>query len=360
MLRDNVIMADILEKIREQNRKRAARYYEKHKQTIAEKNKKARACLKNCDIEPKPDASPRQSDSSKESEPDHSVGSLDYVISKFRSVPNIKSNSLKIYVGSVKRIFKRYDIDNLVDFLNDDDLIQTLRDDNTTINTKKADVQTMLYCISNFFTSKVYDAEPLQQYFEELKLDSSAQTKEKQKEKVPTFKQYIDAIKRVEGQQSKAYLIAILYKEVPGLRDDLKSLTLLTKKIGEPGDNYILLPTVGKAIIHIGSYKTSDKYNAIQETLTPKTTAVLREYVKNNNIKEGDTVFGKSALSKYLNSVNKKLNLEITTPGVSLLRKMSVNQNGPELNHQERVANATRHRHSVGVQETSYVRNKKH
>jgi hypothetical protein len=284
-----------LNKIKEQNRQRAKKYYLKNKVTILEKIK----------LNKKP-----------------------YIPTKTTTEPSART--ISFYKETEKTLNKILDIKP--DYKKHNQIIKKINnakhnDKLYSINTKKNFYQLILKMIYDEkikVNLKSYNAYKYQ--FELLNIISRDKTATAQDaETVLTFDDYLPLIKNEYGEKSKQYLIAKLYS-FNGFRDDL-NLVILTNKNNEPDEtkNYVIIPQEeGQGcLIILNEYKTSKRYGQDIMKVPADISNLIKEYKKNNDLKEGELLFNTKSLSKYIKNFNIRIGLNIT---INKLRQMKVSE----------------------------------
>ena len=324
---------EILNKLKEQNKARANRYYEKNKEKISIKRQQVRVSKKK--------------------------KTLEQIIQTLteRDVPK---DTTKLYIDNAKRLSTILNItDFMTAFHNASDVIEKINNATKTtgdkglysINSKKAMYQSIMKL--NDIASLNIPKEDYDQYlkqFDILKLDSKKQTKVRtEDEKVMDFDEYLDIVKNHFGSESKEYLIAELYN-FRGFRDDLQ---FKIAKEATDDVNYII---PGKRVytIVLNTYKTHKKYGSFIIKLPIALSKLIKDYISRNKLEFGDYLF-KNKLSRFIVLFNKKLNLPIT---INTLRQMRISKyhNKRELTSEEEVDLAREMHHSVSSS-AGYKRN---
>ena len=88
---------------------------------------------------------------------------------------------------------------------------------------------------------------------------------------VPSFKKYLQEVKNMFGQESKQYIVALMYS-IFTVRDNYKKMKIIkTQKDKDGVNNFILVD--GKTIkIFINDFKTKSKYELLKYIYNPKNT----------------------------------------------------------------------------------------
>jgi hypothetical protein len=319
------------DRVKKQNRLRQKKYYEANKDKVK--------ALRKEKYESKPDG--EQSNSK------YSNDLLKQRLTDMELNPNTKRKYL-------------YDLNRLLELCSQEPLLPLIRDGNAIIskvsestfavNTKRGIIQIALFMITKFelnVNKKARDM--LTKYFELLKEINTKEHDEKQEtETVLSWAEYLNRIKTEYGESSKMYLIARLYNEIT-LRDDYILKILLKSPKGDVGENYLVLNKNNYTMI-ISKYKTESKYGVIKVKLTKGLTYLIGEYMKNNNLKENDYLFGDHELTAYVVRMNKKINVN---GGISYYRKMTVSEllnNKQNVSDEERISLAKKMAHSPYIQ----------
>jgi len=356
---------ETLEKIREQNRIRAKRYYENNQAKIAKKRKDKRDECIECKEEVKkckdckPTEKPKKDNSKTVLTVQESVSQLKDLIEN--------ENSKTLYDNSIKTLAR---------ILNCSDFNKCLKNAKTVIykietakkkkdptklysvNSKKGLYQSLLKMVDNLDIKLSKNARELyNDRFEIMKTTSHDQTKERvANEQVMDYDVYEQKVKVFFGEGSKESLIVSLYK-LSGFRDDLV-LEIVDKIPKETKINYVVVPsskTINAKII-LNEYKTDKKYQQDIIPVPKETSKEIRKYMDNKGLEYGDYLLGKSKLSGFIKKFNEKMNLPVKVT-INKLRQMRVSkklQNNPT--PEERVKLSKEMKHSTTTSE-KYKRN---
>lgn len=330
---------DRLQKIKDQNKERAKRYYEANKATIAERRKVKKSNVKLPPVTHEP-------------------------VSLQKAVEGIQQkvespNSQRIYINTLRTFMETIaKCTDLFDCLSDSqrviDIIDSAKPKNSeqvySINSRKTIYQTILKLITILdLTIPQTAVDAYKEKFEELKLESLDQTKERvasDDKKVMTFEKYLPMVREKFGEGSKEYLIALLY-QLYGFRDDLQ-LKIVSKKPDSQEENYIVIPrlNIGKHYIILNHFKTA-KRNGQQIVDIPMSLAkVIRAYAKSHGLGEGSYLFGNERLSGFIKKFNEKLGLPITINTYRQMRVSSVLSSDVKPTAKERVKLAKEMNHT--------------
>lgn len=326
-----------LAKIREQNRLRAQKHYAKHRDEIKEKRKVSNALKKQNPVaiveEPATDMHVENTD----------------LLDKLNGL-ELNPNTAKKYKYDLKKVFELIGNANLIDYIREGKtLVQLIRDKDCPINTKRGLVQICLFLVTKFnikVNKKALDL--LTNFFDELKLISAEETEKKQNEEVPDWAEYLEKIKSKFGENSKMFLLATLYHEVT-LRDDFGALKIVNKTPKETTGNYLIINKTFHSLL-INEHKTFNKYGAIKQKLSKNLSAMISNYIANNNLTVGDYLFGNGGdLSDYIIYNNKIVGID---GGISLLRKMKVSQilSNPDTTAKDKLDLAKQMKHKITTQ----------
>jgi BRCT domain type II-containing protein len=389
-------MDEKYELIKEQNRNRAKKYYETHKNIIAIKNKSIKNGTKLPNKMPDPIIIDntielkqiqnniitliKEVDKLKKStimpEKIEKINKYLYTLDEAINLINNNienENSKKLYIINIKNIYDILNTNNLFNALKPYKkaifkirTITTKRDDTKgySINSMKGLFQVILKIIQLYnmpLSEKAKEAYIEQ--FELLKIDSTTQT-ETRKENVELldFDEYLNIVKNKFGIDSKPYLIVSLFN-VSGFRDDFKMIVLdKIPPIINNEENYIIIPSDArhKVIILLNQYKTVGKYGIEKIEVNKDISKLLRNYIINNKIKFGDYLFKSQSLSGYVIKFNKELNLNYS---LNTIRKMVVSStlNTKEIinDSSKRLKLAKKMHHNASTSIKSYLHNTK-
>lgn len=289
-----------INKIKQQNKERARRYYLKNKQKITERRHTKT-----------PPKKPKLKEPVKPENP--------YTVNFY-----FNTNKTLFNILGVDDI-NNYDINNYEEVIKKIDEATHRDGVNYSINSKKNFYQSILKMIDTGKASANTKArnEYLKQY-ETLNIMSRDQTASRQKvETVLNFPEYLDKIKNEYGEISKEYLIALFYSFY-SFRDDLILKIISNEKQAKDEKiNYIIItPRKKNAFLILNVYKTANKYGRDVVEIPENITKLLNIYIKNNNIK--GFLFGSKPLSGFIKKMNNKKNLNIT---INTLRQMKASEN---------------------------------
>jgi len=267
-------------------------------------------------------------------------------------VPN--KNSAMTWFYAVQRIMKEFEETDFVKLINRNDLIDKLNFAKFKANTRQTNYTAILKVIhtldvklSSAIKKKIVHA------FQSSKIKAHEYAAEP-KEDVITFDEYMKRLEDKFGKESKEFLIASIYKEVP-VRDDLQlKIVNSVKEATDQKINYLVLTQSPKGRIIINHFKTENKHEPADVILTTSLTNKIKKFVNAKNFKE--YLFTDKSLTSFVSKMNKTIGLK---GSISLFRHMIVEDflktaRTPE----ERVEMAEKMKHSPATQ-LNYLRNKK-
>lgn len=350
-----------LQRIKDQTNARSKKYYEAHKEEIAQRRKEKRI-ENNRIIEAAQPKLPPAAAKKKELK-------LQTVADVIKSLEELNPNKNdKTNINNTKQLIKILDITDISKaFINSKKVIEkienaTLQRDPTkkySVNSKKGMYQALLYLLDNF---DITVPDKSRKAYEEkhgiYKVQSHMDNEEDKKEEVMSWNEYLDLVAEEYGKESKQYIIASLYK-LSGFRDNLQ-LKIISNE-NESADNkinYIIVPAQRNIpdkrklyTLILNVYKTDKKYKSDTIKLTKELSNLIGKYMEANDIGYGQYLFGKSLLSGYISKFNQKLGLHIT---INKYRKMVVSNahaENPIMTAEERVKLAYKMKHAPQTSE---------
>jgi len=266
-------------------------------------------------------------------------------------VPN--KNSAMTWFYSIQRIMKEFDETDFIKLINRKDLIEKLNSPDFKANTRQTNYTAILKVITSLkvkLSKLIHD--DLKKAFQASKIKAHEYTAEP-KENVITFDDYMKRLEDKFGKESKEFLIASIYKEVP-VRDDLQlKIINSVKEATDQKTNYLVLTQSPKGRIIINHFKTENKHEPADVILTTSLTNKIKKFV--NAKKDKTYLFTDKSLTSFVSKMNKAIGLN---GGISLFRHMIVEDflktaRTPE----EKVEMAEKMKHSLTAQ-LHYLRNK--
>lgn len=348
-------------KIKEQNKARAKKYYEAHKEEISQRRKDIR---KEKQIVPKqavPEAQPVPKQAQKEEVNTNSLANIVKILKEMNK-PTDVNNTKQLYdildIVDLKKAFDKPKIvlKKIEEATHKHDSSKIYKD-----NSKKSMIQTVLLLIDTF--NLPTPAKAKEEYSNAhilYKVKSKMQSDEKKRtEVVMDFDEYLQKIEDAHDAVSKEYILASLYK-LSGFRDNLQ-LKIIYKEtpetIANTNINYIVVPsdrgqfTKRKNLsVILNVFKTDKKYKKDVINVTKELSTIIRKYMGEYGLEEGDYLFGDKPLSRFISEFNKKLGFNVT---INKLRQMRVSYTfeNNEMTAEERVKLAKEMKHSFNTSE---------
>jgi hypothetical protein len=160
--------------------------------------------------------------------------------------------------------------------------------------------------------------------FEIMKLNCIDENMVTQDTIIISFTDYLKKIKERFGEESKEYLISLLYNEAT-LRDDFTLKIVSSIKDTKNNDeNFIILPSKEENLtLIINHYKTREQYGVIKIRLSIGLSRMIRKYIQVENLSMNDYLFGNKNLSTFVQKMNKEIDVN---GGINLYRKMKISE----------------------------------
>jgi hypothetical protein len=302
---------------------------------------------------------------------------------------NIKPNSLRAYMISLKKIHEKLDTD--ADF---DDIDKWLVGKNVErvinllgemkITTRKNYLASVIVALT---TDKDKYEAPLKEYREyldiiveeyttQMKTQKKSKTQQENwasmdelKEIVAGYKKEIRKLDLVnketwsnkEYNLYQMYLVGLLYTELPPVRLDYSNMYVIYekdyKKLKEKDKNYLVLVSRNKKYFSLGSYKTEDKYGVHIIEIPSIINTVINKFLQHNDsgyflTNTQRNVLSDNALTKFLNKVFAATGKKISS---TMIRHMYLSEKYDARNG-EMEADSKAMMHSVGTQQNVYVK----
>jgi hypothetical protein len=351
--------------IREQNRIRARRYYDKHRELISQRRKAKR----NDEEPPKKETIVEEpysrslinklneqiaiieqeiNDLKTKSFTSETINNnttktilpetLTYSLEEAKQVinDNIENiQSRKTYINNTKNLFDILGTDNILKSLKNSKnviykikTIGMIKDPSKRygVNSLKQIFQFIVKLITLYNMPLSNNAiEAYKNEFEKLKIESVKQQEEKQNQlELLNYDEYMKKVEDHFGKDSREYLTIAMYK-VNTFRDDLGELLIVDKEYKRMNEkqNYLIVPELKSKNLSIllNAYKTVKKYGKETININKEYSKLIRNYIETNNLQYNDFLFNAKSLSRYISTFNKKLGLKYT---INTLRKMKV------------------------------------
>jgi len=313
-----------LMRIREMNRLRAKKHYDAKKDEI---NAKRREKYLNTLI------SQTEINESKKEMNSNPIFSYDYICNELEE-REMNKRSREKYLDDLRRFVILTNCESNVitcinDYKNTIPIIHNAKKPDGTpysLNTKKSLFQMILYIIDNL---KLPIKELVKGYyvnqFEIMKLNSIDENIVEQDTIIISFTDYLKKIKEHFGEESKEYILSLLYYEAT-LRDDfILKIVPSIKDTKDDEENFIIIPKKEKEnlTLVINHYKTSMIYGVIKIKLSIGLSRKIRKYIQVEKLYMNDYLFGNKNLSTFVQKMNKEIDIK---GGLLLYRKMKISE----------------------------------
>jgi hypothetical protein len=285
-----------------------------------------------------------------------------------------EADTAKTYITDTRRIFKITGCKTIIPCLKKTQILideikkGTYRGELYSINTLKQTFQILVIIIDKFLINNTnFDKNELQQIKDKINIEfdrykelSKIETEDKiYNGVVPSFKQYLTEVKQMFGEDSKHYVVALLYS-IFTMRDNFKAMKIIENETENNGKSNFLLYDGNIFKIIINTFKTKKKYKTITYTNDANNKDEkelkqrLEKYISSKKIKYGSYIFGKAPLSDFVSKMNAQMGYET---GINLYRHMRVTEeHGKALSFEERNLLANQMGHSLATQKL-YKRN---
>ena len=210
-------------------------------------------------------------------------------------------------------------------------------------NSLKGFVQAILYVIDHLNVPIKTETKLLyNEWFDELKLEAVGLTEAKQNDPthaVLLLPDYLHKILTEYGADSKQYLIAKMYAEVPA-RDNFYNLEIISslRKRTTSLTNFVVVPKSVKIPVKIiiQSYKTVNRYGVRTIVLSPELSTLIRNYIKKYDLTELLFPQNTAGLSPYIGTMNRKIGVN---GSINKIRQMFATTilNNEDITSKERV-----------------------
>jgi len=247
--------------------------------------------------------------------------------------------------------------------------IEKINNSKYAINSIVQIYQALMYAFSNYgienmFSSKKIADEiqnKIHHEYKRYKYMSTEQTKQRKKTVVyPTFKEYLSRVLEKYGKMSKEYLVSYLYSQFT-VRDNFAPLFLIQTASDDDQKQNFLIKNRNQLKFIINDYKTVKRYHKLEFVVKDKTLIeLLNSWIEKRKIKYGDTLFGKSKMSKFVSNLKTQIGYEKVLQGVNHFRHMRISElhTGEDLTFDEIEKLANEMGHNIFTQQ-DYIRNLK-
>jgi hypothetical protein len=329
-----------LESIRNANKERQKRFYEKNKTLILHKKKVERDLVKVINT-PKPEIIiPKEF-------------SLAQIIDVFTANINTE-NTRKKYINDIKRVFLLAKLQTFVGSMEEFNSIKkAVSESKYSLSTQRGSIQSILVFID--LSKIVIDPKVKARYA--LLLDvAKAKTDDQQIERINNpentvipYDEYLKLILDKFGVYSKQYLLAKLYDECC-VRDNFSKLMIVTgiSITDDKKDNYLLCEG-GDYTIILNDYKTKSKYETQTYKLSTELNSLISVYILQNKLTGFLFPQKSKSLSSYIIAMNKQVGVN---GGINTIRKMKVTTflNREDIDAEDRLIQSRKMCHSENTQ----------
>ena len=305
--------------------------------------------------------------------------------------PNVKDNTIKMYVANLNKLQKMFDTDNwkflenidnvkkklehlhytsqrnyfnsiiiLLMALNHNGKYDKLLDEYNEIRdegNKKYQDDNATGIISDKQKENFVELSEIQKMLSEMEKEIKDKGLKKKDSLAPKEKQLI-----------QVYILYNIYTRLP-MRNDVSGMTITTKRLynklseDEKKENNYLVVEKNKMFFVLNQFKTSKKYKELDIDVPKDLEKLLRFYIRVNKLSNGDVLFtsstgkplSRNALSQlFLKTSKKYLDKSIST---TMLRKIVLSDKFADVKkEQEEMAEITGH--SVATMNKVYVKQK--
>lgn len=379
------------QKKKKQDALRQAKYYEKNKASILEKRKLANAKSK----ETLNSALQKLAIDTSNEENENIEENVELQIEEEKEEPNIQPTTKKsnytaeeiinllkntemndgtriVRISAIKRVFRETCCPDLKTCLTKyKQMIDTIeKSKKYKVNSQSATIQSLLFVFDKYnLLNNMYPKRKATQIkkaflssYEMLKDKSTIETAETQKNIVyPTADDYLARVKNKFGEQSKQFLISLLYLKYFTPRDNFYEMKIIETLADDNKKDNFFLRTRTKMVFILNNFKTKNKFERLEFTVpTGKLKVLLNWWVDTKKLKYGAYLFGKTPLSNFVSKMNKQLGYSDELKGVNAYRHIVISElpEANALNYKERKAMADQMAHGLMTQQ-KYRRNLK-
>ena len=212
-------------------------------------------------------------------------------------------------------------------------------------NSKRHFSQMILKFIdANFFGKEMKEKhkQPYKDYNDRLNFLSKQKSREKKS--YHDIDKYVQKIKEKFGENSKQFIVAMLYKESTRRDDSKLKIVSNSKDADDPKENYLVVPKT-RAVCEtvINAHKTSSHYDPLVKQLSPYLSNLIRIYMTDENLGYGDNLFSTSTLSRFVSNMSKEIGYDVT---ITKLRHMAITKfyhSNPSLEEKQKLSNEMGH-----------------
>ena len=332
------------EKMKEQCRIRANRFYEKNKEKIGLKREELRIKTK---LQKKKSCV---------------IFNFEMIKSLLENATKIESeNTRKAHINRMKTFFEitsckdinfcLLDYTTIIDSMND--ATYGINDTPYKINSKKNIMESFLFCLDNLDINLDKSIrEKYQDYYSGLKISSNDELEDKkinETNAVISWNDYETKVKDKFGTDSKEYLLIKLY-EICNARDDFD--LYITSDIESVKDdktkNYLIREENNNYLLCMQCYKTSKNKDLIFIKVTQELNILLDNYIKLHHLVDRLFPTKSGTNSSFISSMNKKIDVK---GAINMIRHIIISTGlSSNMTPEEKVLLSKNSFHSINTQ----------
>ena len=302
---------------------------------------------------------------------------------------NIKENSLRAYMISLRKLHEKLDTDTDLDDIsswmcgkNVEKIINILSD--MKITTRKNYLAAVIVALTT--DKEKYEAalkeyrkyldKIVEEYNKQMKSQTKSQKQEENWASLDELKEIVSGYKKGirkldlankdlwsnrEFNLYQMYLVGLLYTELPPVRLDYSNMMLISeadyKKLKEKNKNYLVLVSRNKKYFSLGSYKTEDKYGVHIIEIPPVINSVINKFLQHNTsgyflVNTQRNILTDNGLTKLLNKIFAATGKKISS---TMIRHIYLSEKY-EARNSEMEKDAAAMLHSIATQQNVYVK----
>lgn len=315
---------DSVEKAREKNREKQARYYAKNKEKVLLKAKmKREGITETPEVEIKSVRLPT---------PDKNENEKYFELLKSFDTQE-KATEIK-NLSDLQRANKIVNGENFQVLVEENRLIPLFKQSSYATLTKRKAFNIIYRLLKKDGYELTKEQNDMKLYYAyDLEQENDDEIAERNKLPIPTFSEYLKKIKEKFGEDSKIYLLSKLYEEFT-LRDDFQ-LLIVSSTPKDTDNNYLVINKTRWRLI-INKFKTSNSHSPLNEPIPTALTRLIEKYITKNNIKRGEYLFGNENQSAFVSKCNIEIGIK---GGINLYRQMKITDlyNDPSFSRYDRV-----------------------
>jgi len=277
-----------------------------------------------------------------------------------------KQKLSETYITSANRIFLLFGETDMVKVLNREDLVPKITDEErkksgelVSVNTKIADLN---------FGLKIADSYtiPILKHIRDAILKAkkiwgikSADEANEPNPNVIPWTEYLDKVESTFTKDSKEFVIATLYHEVPARDNMVLKIVASRAEANDDRTNYLILAKnkTAKGEIIINRFKTDKEHESLDVVISKSLTNMLKKYLNTKKDDDKEYLFTDAKLTKYVSAMNKKMGLT-GVGAINNFRHMTIEEfyeNNPSAESRAELASVMKHSPATQVK---YLRNR--